>query len=406
MWSESNGLMALLGVGFLIAAVGAAILRRGSFTHGGVLFFILGVVLGPSGLEALNGDMLGSLDPLVALLVGWIGLQCGLSLTVRKDGELIDGAVRTGVVYSLICVTALGTLCWTALESLVPGALPGERMLLAAAALTATALAASPRVVRVVGKQVHAAGMVTQSGESLARVIRVTAIIVLAIAMAFHDRAAPTGLSELAPTEWLLGEALLGLALGLLADAFIGSEVSENRLVATLAATSLFTTGLAWELGLTPLTLNLVAGLTLANFGQREAAAHRAFTRLEVPLFHLLLVLVGATWLLPDSLLVPSLGLALIALRVGVMSLAGTVAGRAIDPTSPGLRRLGLVTLGQGGPALAIALTYTTLAEPGASQGVLTIALVSVLLNDVWAAAAARVVLDEAGEIPTLAPEV
>jgi hypothetical protein len=100
------------------------------------------------------------------------------------------------------------------------------------------------------------------------------------------------------------------------------------------------------------------------------------------------------------------LGIALIALRIGVMSLAGTVAGRSIDPTSPGLRRLGLVTIGQGGPALAIALTYTTLAEPGASQGVLTIALISVLLNDIWAAAAARVVLDEAGEIPTLAPEV
>ncbi len=406
MWSESNGLMALLGVGFLIAAVGAAILRRGSFTHGGLLFFILGVSLGPTGLATLDGEMLASLEPLLAIIVGWVGLQCGLALTVRKDGELIEGAVRTGMVYSFICVAVLGTICWITLEKLFPGALAGERTLLATAALTGTALAASPRVVRLVGEQVHAAGMVTQSGESLARVIRVTAIVVLAVAMAFHDRAAPTGLNELAPTEWLLGEVLLGLALGLLADTFIGSEVTENRLVTTLAATSLFTTGLAWQLGLTPLTLNLVAGLTLANFGQRQAAAHGPFMRLEMPLFNFLLVLVGAIWQMPKSMLIPILGLALIALRIGVISLAGTVAGRAIDPTSPGLRRLGFVTIGQGGPALAIALTYTTLAEPGASQGVLTIALISVLLNDIWAAAAARVVLDEAGEIPTLAPEV
>lgn len=406
MWSESNGLMALLGVGFLIAAVGAAILRRGLFTHGGLLFFILGVTLGPSGLAALDSAMLTSLDPLLAILVGWIGLQCGLALTVRKDGELIEGAVRTGMVYALITATALGTICWTAIENLFPGALPGERPLLAAAALTGTALAASPRVIRLVGQQVHASGMVTHSGESLARVIRVIAIVLLAVAMAFHDRESPSGLNDLAPTEWLLGEVLLGLALGLLADTFIGSEVSESRLVTILAATSLFTTGLALELGMTPLTLNLVAGLTLANFGQRKAAAHRPFTLLEMPLFNLLLVLIGATWHMPESMLIPMLGIGIVVLRIGVMSLAGTVAGRAIDPSSPGLRRLGLVTIGQGGPALAIALTYTTIAEPGASQGVLTIALLSVLLNDIWAAAAARMVLDEAGEIPTLVPEV
>ena len=405
MWSESNGLMALLGVGFLLAAVGASLLRRGSFTHGGILFFLLGVGLGPLGLSAFDADMRASMEPVLAILVGWFGLQCGLSLSVRKDGELIEGALRTGLVYTFISVTVLGTLCWVALDTLFPSALPGERTLLAVATITGAALAASPRVIRLVSQSVHAAGQVTRSGESLARVVRVTAITVLAVAMAFHDRATPAGLNDLAPTEWLLGEVLLGLALGLLADAFIGTEMTKNRLIATLAATSLFTTGLAWELGLTPLTLNLVTGLTLANFGQRRAAAHEPFTRLEVPLFYVLLVVIGATWQLPDGALIPILGIALVALRIGILSLAGTVAGRAIDPTSPGLRRLGFVTMGQGGPALAIALTYTTLAEPGASHGVLTIVLVSVLLNDLWAAAAARVVLDEAGEIPTLVPE-
>ena len=405
MWSESNGLMALLGVGFLIAAVGSSVLKRGAFTHGGILFFLLGVSLGPLGLSTFNPEALTSFDPIISVLVGWIGLQCGLALTVRKDGGLIDGAVRTGLVYTFISVTALGTICWVCLETLFPNALPAERTLLAVAALTGSALAASPRVIRLVGKEVHATGLVTRSGESLARVVRVTAIIVLAVAMAFHDRPTPEGLNDLAPTEWLLGEVLLGLALGLLADAFIGGEATKNRLIATLAATSLFTTGLAWEFGLTPLTLNLVTGLTLANFGQRKAEEHRSFTQLENPLFYVLLVLVGVTWQMPTEMVIPILGIALVALRVGILSIAGTVAGRAIDPTRPGLRRLGLVTIGQGGPALAIALTYTTLAEPWASHGVLTIVLVSVLLNDLWAAAAARVVLDEAGEIPTLVPE-
>jgi hypothetical protein len=406
MWSESNGLMALLGLGFLVAAVCARAMGRGPFTHGGALFFALGVAIGPVGLGALDVADTADLGPLFSVLVGWVGLLTGLAVTMRKDGGLIDGAVRTGIVFSLIGVAAFGTACWVTLDLLFPAAVAGERVILATAAVTAAALAASPRVVRRVGRRVHAAGAVTRSGDSLARVVRVAAIATLAIAMAFHDRAAPSGVRDLAPTEWLLGELLLGLATGLVADAFIGNDPSESRLVTTLAAVSLFTTGMAWQLGLTPLTLNLVVGLTLANFGQREAARHEPVLALDTPLLYVLLVLVGAAWTLPSTHLVPLLGLGLVAVRIGVSSIAGTVAGRAIDPTSPGLRRLGLVTLGQGATALAIALTYTTTAEPGASQAVLTIVLVSVLLNDLWAAPAARLVLDEAGEIPTLVPEV
>jgi hypothetical protein len=406
MWSESNGLMALLGLGFLAAVVCARAMSRGSFTHGGILFFGLGVAIGPVGLGALDGSAIANLGPLFSVLVGWVGMLAGLAVTMRKDGGLIDGAVRTGLVYALVGVAAFGTASWVTLDLLFPAAVAGERILLATATVTAAALAASPRVVRLVGRRVHSDGAVTRSGESLARVVRVAAIATLAIAMAFHDRQAPTGLRDLAPTEWLLGELLLGLATGLVADAFIGNDPSDSRLVTTLAAVSLFTTGMAWQLGLTPLTLNLVVGLTLANFGQREAERHEPVLQFDTPLLYVLLVLVGAAWTLPNTHLAPLLGVGLVAVRMGVSSIAGTVAGRAIDPTSPGLRRLGLVTLGQGAVALAIALTYTTTAEPGAGQAVLTIVLISVLLNDFWAAPAARVVLDEAGEIPTLVPEV
>ena len=96
----------------------------------------------------------------------------------------------------------------------------------------------------------------------------------------------------------------------------------------------------------------------------------------------------------------------LLGIRLFTLGIAGVVAARAIDPASATLRRLGYVGVGQGAPAIAIALTYTLAQWSPASDTILVIVLVSVVLNDLWATPSARVVLDEAGEIPTLATEV
>ena len=98
--------------------------------------------------------------------------------------------------------------------------------------------------------------------------------------------------------------------------------------------------------------------------------------------------------------------LVLLGIRLFTLGIAGVVAARAIDPASATLRRLGYVGVGQGAPAIAIALTYTLAQWSPASDTILVIVLVSVVLNDLWATPSARVVLDEAGEIPTLATEV
>jgi hypothetical protein len=55
----------------------------------------------------------------------------------------------------------------------------------------------------------------------------------------------------------------------------------------------------------------------------------------------------------------------------------------------------------QGAPTLAIALTYALSPHAVAGELVLTVVLMSALVNDLWAPRAARLVLDEAGEIPT-----
>ena len=120
----------------------------------------------------------------------------------------------------------------------------------------------------------------------------------------------------------------------------------------------------------------------------------------------LLLVFAGASVVSLTSWQLLGVALGILVIRLVTLGVAGVLAARAIDPDSVALRRLGLVGVGQGAPAIAIALSYTLAQSSTTSDAVLVIVLVSVVLNDLWATPAARVVLDEAGEIPTLATEV
>lgn len=403
MWTPAIQSFVILGLGFALIWRLSRGLGQFGLVHAGILFFGLGVLVGPRSLGFVDLVSLGTVEPVVAVLVGWVGLLVGMGLTVRKDGGLVDGAIRTGLVYTLVAVALFGTATYMLFG--LPLRNVGEGGTLAIAAITAAGLTGSPWVVRRVAARYQANGKVRDTGESLTRVVRVAALATLAIALAFASREGPGRLSDLAPTEWLLGELLVGFALGLVTDAFLGEEPDDDRMLASLLGATLFTTGVAWHLGLSPLILNGVVGLTLANFGRRPAVRHQAILGLELPTTCLLLCVTGAIWQPPEELLTYGIAGALLGLRLIILAFGGAVAARALDPTSAGLRRVGFMAVGQGAPAVAIALTVTALADPDASHAVLTVVLASVLLNDMWASPAARLVLDEAGEIPTLLGE-
>lgn len=407
-WTESVRSLVVLGVGFVVAWFAAEGLARRTLARAGVLFAVLGVVAGPEVLGVLGEESLGGtggLGGLAGLLVGWVGLQVGLGLAVRKDGGLVEGALRAGVLYAVLALAILGSAAFALLLGLLGDWFPPDGALLAAAAIAASGTAGSPHAVGMVAERFGARGVVKDAGQSLARVARGGALVAFAIALALHGLPHIDGLRVLAPAEWLVGEVLVGLAVGLLADTFLGDERDDRRLVLVLGGVSAFATGVSWHLGLSPIFLNLVIGFTLANFGRREAARHDAVTRLETAALYTLLVYAGAAWVPPDFGGVYAVAAALVALRAVMVWFAGGVAARALDPQNPGLRKIGFTLVGQGAPSVSLAVAYALGAGHEAGQLVLTVILASTLLNDLWAGPAARVVLDEAGEIPTLPAE-
>ena len=397
MWTHSFQAFAVVGLAFLLAHLMAEALMRRALVHAGVLFVALGVAAGPLGVDLIAHSGL-DLAPLAQLIVGWVGLQAGLGLSVRADGGLVPGALRAGIVYSVIGLMALGGLAWLVTWGLLE--LPTTDALLAAAVLAAACVAGAPHAVRAIAVRYGTSGPVGEAGESLARVSRVIAIAAFALAIVFTTRPAVADVGELAPTGWLLGEIGLGLVLGLLSDFLLGDDPDDRRLVLALMGSSAFATGVALHLGQSPLLPNLVIGLVLVNFGGRSAPRHRAVTGLEQSTLYLLLVYAGAAWVPHFDPRVYGAAAALVALRLVVGGYAGAIAAQTLDPTNAALRRVGMTFVGQGAPAAALAVAYTLLPGAAAAELALTVVLASIVLNDLWAARSARMVLDEAGEIP------
>ena len=207
----------------------------------------------------------------------------------------------------------------------------------------------------------------------------------LLFAMVHPDPDATIVGRPLTATEWAVITIAIGVIGGALFHLFVGEERKIDRLFVSLAGAVILVSGAAIYLRLSPLLAALCFGFVLANTTRARAQIAVALERVERPLYFALLVLAGATWRpsVRDWVLLVLLFLAVrIAARIGAARLAARWNG-ALPALGPNWGR-GL--LGQGGLALAVALSYLYQGDAPLPSLVFTAAVASVLLTDVLSA--------------------
>ncbi|TNF35759.1 MAG: hypothetical protein EP329_05920 [Deltaproteobacteria bacterium] len=362
-------------------------------------YVLIGVLVGPLGLSFLDAERLDSLEPLLAVVTGFVGFLVGLSLDFRRLRDRPAGTLTFGLVIGVVCATLVGGLAWVALTYLPDDALaelPTGAVVLAAATLGLGAIITAVESLESGILAAHADGPVSRLLPTAAQTLRVVAIIGFGLALA-SDRS-PGEVGAL-PVVWDLIAIGAGLGLAVIFHVFVGNEQDANKLfVATIGVVAL-ASGVAHALHFSPLFVNLVVGATIANVSRAAPALLRADTRLRRPLFVVLLLLAGAGWSpLPGLLWVVPIGYLLvraIALRLGAQAAVALTAAD-IDADTP---HLGDALLGQGALAAAVAVNFAMVSDHGTLTAVVvTTLLVGAALNDIWYAPALRGVLQTAGE--------
>ncbi|MCA9550053.1 MAG: cation:proton antiporter [Myxococcales bacterium] len=356
-------------------------------------YVLVGFVVGPIGLGVLEDAQLEVLSPFVSLNLGLVGFALGLPLRrrVRRLSHLVFGLMA-----STLTIVAVAWLMDLVLARLLPDLAADERLWLATA-LGAASASCSVQIIESAGTAFKAQGPTVQLLRSFAVASNVTAVTVAGLLLALaraRDGSGRLGLSEPA---WLLGSAGLGLALGLLFWFFVGHE-REERAERTFLATVgvvIFASGLAAAIGISPLLLNVLAGVVVSLLPRTERLAV-AIERLEAPALIILLIFAGAlirptmSWLL----LLPII---YTAARYVAFRFATGLAARVV-PDVVVVPRFGNGVVAQGAIAAAIAVNFAQVNK--ALGGIaLMVVLLGLVLSDVVSVSGLRELLTDAGEV-------
>ncbi len=382
----------------------------------GIEYVIVGVLIGPMmpwGL--IDEDTLVSLDLLISLLLGLLGFMVGLHAreALRRFEHFLAGSVAAVTIAMTVGVAMLGLLQWLEPAYLddpapmleIPVWTDGSRLyqiwaaneaLWLALTLGAAAAIASTTAIRAATERWQAEGPPVVLLRDLASAGHVIAVLLFGLALAGDRAIAAADNFGLSLVEWALLIGAAGGITGLLFMIFIGGAEDDVRLYLATLGVVIFAAGIGATLGVSPLFVNMIAGLTVAATSVHGDRLRSNLDQLRRPVAILLLVFAGIAWrpvagwlwLIPLAYLLTRVGTRLLASRWAVSTFVHGVE----------LRRVGGGLIGQGSLAAAIALSYAQV-HPARAHVVLSAVLVPMLLTDLFALRTLRSVLANAGAI-------
>jgi len=376
----------------------------------GAEYLLVGALIGPQLPPRLvTTDSLERLVPLMSLLLGLTGFLVGLRAR-RTFGGFKYTAVGSFNSVGMLLLVAAG--CTSLAVSLGLGDSEGpviqatllnwgewllelhanpDQLLLGVALGAAAAVCTSGLLVSI-GDSLNARSATFELLKTCAIVSQLLAIVTIGVVLAVTRGEQGTFIKELGAWGWVIGAIGLGLVCGGCFALFIGSEKSTSRIFLATVGTVTFASGVGSALGVSPLFVNLVSGLSVGLVSRHEAVLRKELDRLQHPIFVLLLILTGAMWT-PVSGALWLFPLVYIVVRL--------VAGRVILRLITGLvtrinaERIGMGLLAQGTLAVAVAVDYA-LQVPAHAPVVLTTVLVGTLVCDMSAGGVVRRLLVDA----------
>lgn len=366
----------------------------------GAEYLVIGALIGPQlPPRLLTDDSLTQMEPLVSLLLGLSGFLVGLQMRRRADRS------RIRVVGFLVALSTLGLLTLvfaSVLASLtsIGGQALWRRPLLSiwgfGVELWISREQLGPAVVLASAATVTFSNVLSRSGGKLDaipayRLLRSCSLsgqwVAIAATAVMLGWMRSTGSSpdwdyELNAATWFAGALLLGIVFGVCFTLFIGHEQSTSRIFLATVGTVTFGAGVGVELGVSPMFVNLVSGLTVALTSRHQDNLQGELQRLQHPIFVLFLVLIGALWVPPaEPWLWAFPAVYLFARWAARMVLPGlwTRLLTRIDPA-----RVGVGLLSQGTLAVAVAADYAMQVSEAAGL-VLTTVVVGTLAFDLFA---------------------
>lgn len=401
-------------------AVGRAVAGRLSryVSLSGVEFLLVGLLVGPLvPWTLITPTTLRHLEPLVELLTGLLGFVLGTEgySVFRRSGHALIGFVSAFVVALGTAAAALPLLTWVGgsyangsefvlqQEVFTAGAFRAElyvpsSLLWASLIIGAAAASASSYAVTAARRMFKSEGPVGDLLEASSRAGQLVGVFLLGSVLASARATEEVSGFNLTITEWELAAVFLGIVCGLLFGLFLGRESHPDRIFLASIGLVTFASGIGSALGISPIFVNMFAGLTVSLTSPHKEVLRKNLEKLEHPLFVLLMVFAGALWVPVEPvlwLLVP----VFILVRLSLRRIAMNALSSTFLAEPPATRLLGSGLWSPGTLAVAIAVSGS-IRFPYLAPTILSTVVVGSLVSELFSHRALRRLLDDAGELP------
>ncbi len=362
-------------------------------------FVLVGVLLGPV-LGLLTYEVIGRLEPFMALGLGWIGLLFGLQLDRRQIRQFPPAFLVFTILQAAVAFVAFSAVALLAFRLTGPNDPLGPAAVLAAAA---TAAVSTPGGVALISRTFRVRGPLTRLLFFAASLDALVGIVALQITYAvFHPSAA--AVASLGWGVWMGAAVAAGVIFAVFFLWLTRPKPERDELTLFLLGLVMFEAGTALYLGISPLFVTMITGMVVANMSPSRRRVYSILQSWEKPVYVVVLILAGALISFADWVTLP-LALGYAILRAGAKYAGGAVGARFVPIDFSVPLDVGGGLIAQGGISLAMGLSATlTYGAIAGSAGVavrvvIGAVVIGVAASELVAPFVTRDLLRRAGEI-------
>lgn len=356
-------------------------------------YIVAGLILGPSFIDLVSKQDLGSLSFITDIALAAIAFSIGnefLLSDMKKVGK------RTLI---LTLAEVIGALAVVFIAMFFIFKQPFEFSLVIASMSAATAPAGIVMVIR----ELRADGPLVKTILPVVALDDALGIMVFGVALSLAKMT--SGLEEFtvfkiisAPLIEIFGSLLLGFLLGVILTYLTKKAKGRDELLKISLAFILAAVGASNFFNLSPLLTAMMMGGTLVNLKQNSKRVFGTLNEFTPPINLLFFTLAGMSLDLKVLASVSLLGVGYIFARASGKIIGAGVGARALGESITMQKYLGLSLLTQGG--ISIGLSSIVASElPQFSESIITVILFSVLVFEIMGPILAKVAITRAGEV-------
>lgn len=359
----------------------------------GFLFLLVGVLLGEQFINYLNNsyylnlpvlfrnENLSGVEIFVAIILGYSGFLVGLNFRVKKLIGVSTDHFKLSLIDVFLSILFVGGVFFLLINKFFQNYVAFDDAIVISLFIGITSIILSSNIPERIGKSLHSEGNNFRTLLLIPGLNNLFAVsffgMLAAVSSAISDKKI-----FVTPVEWFLISAIAGLLFGFLFFIFLEREENENYLLISLIGIITFTSGIAYHFNLSPIFLNLLAGIVVGNLIKSSNKLHSILCNFEELFFAIILIYAGTLMEIVNINLFLGVLIIYIIIRYVVKFINGHLAYFfAFDRTQYG-PSIGKGLNTQGLLALAIAINFYQIFEFKFSSVIFSAIVLAILIND------------------------